>query len=41
MGQAGREHIEANYSLDYVVDQWEALYLEMLSKKGLGKVDEK
>lgn len=41
MGQAGRAHIEANYSLDRVVDQWEALYLEMLSKKGLGKVDEK
>jgi len=36
MGKAGREHIEANYSLDRVVDQWEKLYMELLQKKGLG-----
>ena len=36
MGKAGRAHIEANYSLDRVVDQWENLYKELLQKKGLG-----
>jgi len=35
MGQAGRAHIEANYSLDRVVDQWERLYKELLKRKGL------
>jgi len=35
MGQAGREHIEANYSLDWVVDQWEAFYQELLQRKGI------
>lgn len=35
MGQAGRAHVEAKYSLDGVVDQWEALYAEMLGKRGL------
>jgi len=35
MGQAGRAHIEANYSLDRVVDQWEALYQELLQRKGI------
>lgn len=33
MGQTGRGHIEANYSLDRVVDQWEALYQELLQRK--------
>ena len=35
MGQAGRSYIEANYSLERVVDQWESLYKELLHKKGL------
>lgn len=35
MGQAGRAHIEANYSLDRVVDQWERLYRDLLHKKGV------
>ncbi len=35
-GKAGRTHIEANYSLERVVDQWEELYKELLEKKGLG-----
>jgi glycosyltransferase involved in cell wall biosynthesis len=35
MGQAGRAHIEANYSLDHVVDQWEKLYRDLLLKKGI------
>ena len=35
MGEAARQHIEANFSLDRVVDQWEALYRELLAKKGV------
>ncbi len=35
MGQAGREHIEINFSLDRVVDQWETLYKELLARKGI------
>lgn len=35
MGLVGRAHIEANYSLDRVVDQWEALYQELLQRKGI------
>ena len=35
MGRAGRAHIEANYSLERVVDQWEELYRELLQKKGI------
>jgi len=35
MGEAGRAYIEANYSLEHVVDQWEALYMELLQKRGL------
>lgn len=34
MGEAGHEYIEASYSLDSVVDMWEALYMEFLNKKG-------
>ncbi|WP_422393005.1 Putative glycosyltransferase EpsD [Moorella humiferrea] len=34
MGQVARTHIEANYSLERVVDQWEALYRELLAAKG-------
>ena len=39
MGKAGRAHIEANYSLQRVVDQWEELYRELLQRKGFGKGD--
>jgi len=33
MGKAAREYVEANFSLDQVVAQWEALYRELLAKK--------
>ncbi len=36
MGKPGRAHIEANYSLERVVDQREELHMELLQKKGLG-----
>jgi glycosyltransferase involved in cell wall biosynthesis len=36
MGLAGRAHVEANYSLERVVDQWEKLYQELLQKASLG-----
>ncbi len=35
MGQAGREHVRAQYSLSRVVDRWEDLYVEMLARRGL------
>jgi len=35
MGEAGRAYIEANYSLEHVVDQWEGLYMELLQRKGM------
>jgi len=35
MGEAGRAYIEAKYSLEHVVDQWEALYMELLQRKGM------
>jgi len=35
MGRAGRAYIEANYSLEHVVDQWEAIYMELLQQKGM------
>lgn len=35
MGESARQHIEANFSLDRVVDQWEALYKELLARKGI------
>ncbi|QZA32871.1 glycosyltransferase [Hydrogenibacillus sp. N12] len=35
MGSAGRKHIEANYSMDRVVEMWEALYFELLERKGV------
>jgi len=41
MGQFGRAHVEANFSLERVVDQWEAIYLEMLARKGLGQRKER
>jgi len=34
MGKAARKHIEENFSLDRVVDMWEALYKELLEQKG-------
>ena len=33
MGEAGRAYVEANYSLEHVVDQWEALYKSLLAQK--------
>ena len=32
MGEAGRQHTKANYSLDRVADMWETLYSEHLDK---------
>ena len=34
LGQRGRAHIEANYSLARIVDLWEAMYRELLAAKG-------
>jgi glycosyltransferase involved in cell wall biosynthesis len=34
MGKAARKHIEKNFSLDRIVDMWEALYKELLEQKG-------
>jgi len=34
MGRAARKHVEENFSLDHVVDLWEALYKELLERKG-------
>ena len=33
--EVGRAYIEANYSLERVVDQWEELYHELLQRKGI------
>ncbi|MGI9952918.1 glycosyltransferase [Moorellaceae bacterium AZ2] len=35
MGEVGRAHVEANFSLEKVVDQWESLYQECLAAKGI------
>lgn len=35
LGAAGRLRVEARYSLDRVVDQWEAIYGELLARKGM------
>lgn len=35
MGQIGRKHIIENFSLDRVVEMWEALYFELLRRKGI------
>jgi len=35
MGEAGRAYIEANYSLEHIKGQWEALYMELLQRKGM------
>ena len=34
MGEAGRAYIEANYSIEHIVDKWEELYIEFLRQKG-------
>jgi len=36
MGKAAHKHVEENFSLDRVVDMWEALYKELLEQKGRG-----
>jgi glycosyltransferase involved in cell wall biosynthesis len=36
MGERGREHIRTHYGLSRVADRWEALYREVLARKGLG-----
>jgi glycosyltransferase involved in cell wall biosynthesis len=36
MGQAGRAHVVQNFDLERVVDRWEALYRELLQRKGIG-----
>ena len=35
LGQQGREHVRANYSLSRVVERWEGIYGEVLAKKRL------
>jgi len=35
MGKLGREKVVAKYSLDHIVDQWEALYTELLKRNGM------
>jgi glycosyltransferase involved in cell wall biosynthesis len=34
MGERGRERVRTRYGLARVADRWEALYLEMLARKG-------
>lgn len=36
IGERGRARVGAQYSLDRVVDQWEALYQDFLARKGSG-----
>jgi glycosyltransferase involved in cell wall biosynthesis len=35
MGERGREHVRSHYGLSRVVERWEALYREVLARKGL------
>jgi len=35
MGEDARRYVEENFGLDYVVDLWEDLYKELLTKKGV------
>jgi glycosyltransferase involved in cell wall biosynthesis len=35
IGQAGRAHVVQNFDLERVVDRWEALYRELLQRKGI------
>jgi glycosyltransferase involved in cell wall biosynthesis len=37
MGKQARKHIESNFSLDRIVDCWEALYYELLNRSSRGK----
>lgn len=39
MGERGFKHLEANYSIERVIDQWEALYIDLLLKKGYRVID--
>jgi glycosyltransferase involved in cell wall biosynthesis len=34
MGERGREHVRVNYGLHRVAEQWEAIYREVLARKG-------
>jgi glycosyltransferase involved in cell wall biosynthesis len=35
MGERGREHVRLHHGLKRMVDQWEKLYRDILSRKGL------
>jgi glycosyltransferase involved in cell wall biosynthesis len=35
MGERGREHVRAHYGLTRVVERWEAVYQDVLARKGL------
>ena len=35
MGAMGREHVRTHYGLSRVVERWEAVYHEVLTRKGL------
>jgi glycosyltransferase involved in cell wall biosynthesis len=35
MGERGREHVRAHYGLQRVAEQWEGLYRELLTRKGM------
>lgn len=37
MGEEARKHIEANFSLDRVLDMWEALYNKLFKEKSINK----
>jgi glycosyltransferase involved in cell wall biosynthesis len=39
LGERGQEYVRSEYSLDRVVDRWEALYREVLDRKGLSPAD--
>lgn len=34
MGESARQHIEVNFNLDRVVEQWQNLYSEFLFERG-------
>lgn len=35
MGEVGRRHVEKNFSIEHVVDQWDGLYKDMLLSKNI------
>ncbi|MGI8992323.1 MAG: glycosyltransferase [Bryobacteraceae bacterium] len=37
MGRAGQAHVEANHRIETVVDRWEDLYREVLSRRAFGR----